>query len=301
MDVHSKRFYHYHSWNDFVLLFYLSDMILSLDVNPCEIDTFLSFPFGNKDKVFDPGILIIDGIFSFTRKAPLLLIDNFMIDKCHILSEISLMIESSVVCKIPDKYFGALPRSRVERCSEVVYLASVGFTDLRLDSLFRGLCTENPIHHIKHFLSIVDHIQANGATRDASRLRFFHFTLKGKAKEWLDKIPPGTITSWEQIVSKFLDKLFPPKRIARIRDKILWFCQSDNESIKDAWKRFQDMLHQAFHHGIKKWLLVQLFYDNIIPKDKEKLNQFTQFRFSSLNEDEGWDRIEELIQYQDDI
>ncbi|GJR46787.1 reverse transcriptase domain-containing protein [Tanacetum coccineum] len=145
-----------------------------------------------------------------------------------------------------------------------------------------GLYIENPIHHIKHFLSVVDHIKADGATRDASRLCFFHFTLKGKAKEWLDKIPPGTITSWEQIVSKFLDKFFPPECTARIRDKILQFRQSDNESIKDAWKCFQDLLHQAPHHGIKKWLLVQLFYDNMIPKDKEKLNQFTQFRFSSL-------------------
>ncbi|GKD75760.1 hypothetical protein Tco_1334042 [Tanacetum coccineum] len=72
---------------------------------------------------------------------------------------------------------------------------------------FQGLCTENPIHHIKHFLSIVDHVQADGATMDASRLRFFHFTLKGKAKEWLDKMPPRTITSWEQIVSKFLGRL----------------------------------------------------------------------------------------------
>ncbi|GKD51060.1 zinc finger, CCHC-type containing protein [Tanacetum coccineum] len=140
-----------------------------------------------------------------------------------------------------------------------------------------ALCTENPIHHIKHFLSIVHHIQADRATRDASRLHFFHFTLKGKAKEWLEKLPPGTITSWEQIVSKFLDKLFPAERTARIRDKILQFYQFDNKSIKGAWKRFQDLLHQAPPHGIKKWLL-----------------------FSSLNKDEGWDRIEELIQYQDD-
>ncbi|GJR66972.1 hypothetical protein Tco_0013037 [Tanacetum coccineum] len=71
---------------------------------------------------------------------------------------------------------------------------------------FQGLCTKNPIHHIKYFLSVVDHIQADGATRDASRLCFFHFTLKGKAKEWLDKIPPGIITSWEQIVSNSLNK-----------------------------------------------------------------------------------------------
>ncbi|GJY19961.1 hypothetical protein Tco_0392527 [Tanacetum coccineum] len=60
---------------------------------------------------------------------------------------------------------------------------------------FQGLCTKNTIHHIKHFLSIVDHLQADEATKDASRLCFFHFSLKGKAKEWLDKISPETITS----------------------------------------------------------------------------------------------------------
>ncbi|GKA97327.1 DNA-directed DNA polymerase [Tanacetum coccineum] len=53
-----------------------------------------------------------------------------------------------------------------------------------------------------------------------------------------------------------------------------------------------DLLQQAPDHGIKRWLLVQLFYDNMASKDKRKLDQFTQFRFSSLNEDEGWNRIE---------
>ncbi|GKC40208.1 hypothetical protein Tco_1052592 [Tanacetum coccineum] len=54
---------------------------------------------------------------------------------------------------------------------------------------FQGLKTEDPLRHVKHYLSIVDNIQADEATRDISRLRFFHFYLKGKAAEWLDIIP----------------------------------------------------------------------------------------------------------------
>ncbi|GJY29309.1 hypothetical protein Tco_0405076 [Tanacetum coccineum] len=60
---------------------------------------------------------------------------------------------------------------------------------------FQGLKSKNSIHHVKHFISFVDHIQADGATRDASRLCFFHFTLKGEAKKWLDSIPPSQITT----------------------------------------------------------------------------------------------------------
>nr|GEV43097.1 reverse transcriptase domain-containing protein [Tanacetum cinerariifolium]GEV47656.1 reverse transcriptase domain-containing protein [Tanacetum cinerariifolium] len=55
------------------------------------------------------------------------------------------------------------------------------------------------------------------------------------------------------------------------------------------------------HHGIKKWLLVQLFYDNMIPQDKGKFSRFVKFKFTSLHEDEGWDRIEEFVQYQEDM
>ncbi|GKF04417.1 hypothetical protein Tco_0035085 [Tanacetum coccineum] len=98
--VQSKRF-HIFSLDDFPTISFVSDSLLLTD--PSEIDTFLSFPSGNEDKVFNPGILIIDGVFSFTRKTTHLLIDNFMIDKCHIFSKISLITESSVSFHPKDK------------------------------------------------------------------------------------------------------------------------------------------------------------------------------------------------------
>ncbi|GJS14727.1 DNA-directed DNA polymerase [Tanacetum coccineum] len=60
---------------------------------------------------------------------------------------------------------------------------------------FLRLRTEDPLCHVKHYLSIVDNIHADRATRDTSRLRFFHFSLKGKATEWLDRIPPTQVTT----------------------------------------------------------------------------------------------------------
>ncbi|GJY71615.1 reverse transcriptase domain-containing protein [Tanacetum coccineum] len=64
--------------------------------DPSEIVTFLSFPSRNEDKVFDPEILLIDGVLSFTRKSPHLFKDIFKIDKRHSLSEISSKTESSI-------------------------------------------------------------------------------------------------------------------------------------------------------------------------------------------------------------
>ncbi|GJX36151.1 hypothetical protein Tco_0247708 [Tanacetum coccineum] len=97
---HSKRF-SILLMDDFSSILFVGDFVILTD--PSKIKTFLSFPSENEDKVFDPGILIIDGIFSFTRKSPHLLIDNIMIDNCHILSEISLKIVSSICFHPKDK------------------------------------------------------------------------------------------------------------------------------------------------------------------------------------------------------
>ncbi|GJT10174.1 zinc finger, CCHC-type containing protein [Tanacetum coccineum] len=166
---------------------------------------------------------------------------------------------------------------------------------------FQGLKSKNPIHHIKHYLSIVDNIRADDVTRDTSRLPFFHFSLKGKAKEWLNKIPPTQITTWYQLVARFLDYFFLVGHTSFLRDMILRFKQGSNKPIKSAWIRFQDLIKQVPHHRIQKWFLVQIFHDNISQKDQGKLDQFAHFCFSSLIGEEGWNRIEEYVQYQDDL
>ncbi|GJY54458.1 retrovirus-related pol polyprotein from transposon TNT 1-94 [Tanacetum coccineum] len=67
----------------------------------------------------------------------------------------------------------------------------------------------------------------------------------------------------------------------------------------DTLIRFQDLIQQAPHHGVNKWLLVQIFYDNISPDDRNGIDHFAQYRFSQLNKDERWNRIEEYVHYQD--
>ncbi|GKE00364.1 hypothetical protein Tco_1388347 [Tanacetum coccineum] len=62
-----------------------------------------SFELGDQNVVFDLGIFFINGVFSFKRKTPHLLSNNFMFDKCHILREILLMVESSVSFHPKDK------------------------------------------------------------------------------------------------------------------------------------------------------------------------------------------------------
>ncbi|GJV10029.1 hypothetical protein Tco_1351570 [Tanacetum coccineum] len=69
---------------------------------------------------------------------------------------------------------------------------------------FYGLRSEDPIQHLKDFLIIVDSIDLNGDTRNTNRLRLFHFSLHDQAINWLDRLPAGSIWTWDDLTTRFL-------------------------------------------------------------------------------------------------
>ena len=96
-------------------------------------------------------------------------------------------------------------------------------------------------------------IKINGATNDAIRLRLFQFSLKDKAKAWLKSLPYGTLITWDMLAKKFLEKYFPLTKLAKIRNDIISFAQSEGKSFYDAWDRYKDLLAS---HGIPHWIQI---------------------------------------------
>ena len=56
---------------------------------------------------------------------------------------------------------------------------------------FHGLPSEDPNLHIAYFLDICDMFIVNDVLDDAIRLRLFSFSLKDRAREWLNSLPAG--------------------------------------------------------------------------------------------------------------
>jgi hypothetical protein len=88
---------------------------------------------------------------------------------------------------------------------------------------FHGLRSEDPNQHLKDFLKIVDSIDLDVATRETTRLRLFQFSLRDQASQWLERLPAGSITSWDDLTSRFLAQFFPPGRTTKLRNDILMF------------------------------------------------------------------------------
>ncbi|GKF51938.1 zinc finger, CCHC-type containing protein [Tanacetum coccineum] len=94
---------------------------------------------------------------------------------------------------------------------------------------FHGLRSEDPNQHLKDFLT---------------------------SSNWLERLPAGSITTWEDLTTRFLAQFFPPGRTAKLRNDILMFQQHHEESLSEAWTRFKDLLQKVPHHGIDLWLKV---------------------------------------------
>ena len=60
--------------------------------------------------------------------------------------------------------------------------------------------------------------RVNGVPNDAIRLRLFPFSLKDRAKEWLNSLPSGSISDWATLAQKFLAKYFPLAKTVKLRN-----------------------------------------------------------------------------------
>ncbi|GJT24864.1 MAK10-like protein [Tanacetum coccineum] len=86
---------------------------------------------------------------------------------------------------------------------------------------FHGLRSEDPNQHLKDFLKLVDSLDLDGENRERTRLRLFQFSLRDQASNWLERLPAGSISTWEDLTTRFLAQFFPPGRTAKLRNDIL--------------------------------------------------------------------------------
>nr|GEV11151.1 RNA-directed DNA polymerase, eukaryota, reverse transcriptase zinc-binding domain protein [Tanacetum cinerariifolium] len=97
---------------------------------------------------------------------------------------------------------------------------------------FHGLQSEDPNQHLKDFLKLVDSLDLDGESRERTR----------------------SITTWEDLTTRFLAQFFPPGRTVKLRYDILMFQQHHRESLSEAWTPFKDLLQKVPHQGIDHWL-----------------------------------------------
>ncbi|GKD84846.1 hypothetical protein Tco_1356000 [Tanacetum coccineum] len=61
---------------------------------------------------------------------------------------------------------------------------------------FHRIWSEDPNQLLKDFLKLVDSLDLDGENKERTRLRLCQFSLRDQARNWLERLLAGSITTW---------------------------------------------------------------------------------------------------------
>nr|GFA91762.1 reverse transcriptase domain-containing protein [Tanacetum cinerariifolium] len=172
-------------------------------------------------------------------------------------------------------------RAPTEGCAEAIVVPPIlaeqfepkhSLINMMTSEQFFGLEKDNPHDHVRWFNKITFTIKYKDVPNLVIKLILFSFSIVGAARRWLKKEPPRSITTWDDLVSKFINEFFPPSRTTNLRNEISNFQQKFNESFHEAWERYKDLLRACPHHGFTKLHKLDTFYNALNPADQDSLN-----------------------------
>ncbi|CAA0819097.1 Unknown protein, partial [Striga hermonthica] len=105
---------------------------------------------------------------------------------------------------------------------------------------FHGLPNEDPLHFMREFYNVLQTFPLHGLNEDQLKMRCFPETLKDRVKAWLMTLDPNSLTTWEQVYTKFIGRYY-----------------------SQVWERFKDLQRQCPHYNLPPALLMNGFYDSL--------------------------------------
>ncbi|GKE74011.1 reverse transcriptase domain-containing protein [Tanacetum coccineum] len=130
-----------------------------------------------------------------------------------------------------------------------------GLLNLVTSKQFYRFEKEDPHTHIRWFNKITSTIKYKDVPNFSIKLMLFPFYIEGAARIWLEKEPPRSILTWEDLVSKFINQFFPPSKTTNLQNEITNFQQKFEETFSEAWDRFKDLLRACPHHGFTEFIM----------------------------------------------
>ncbi|GJU84722.1 retrovirus-related pol polyprotein from transposon TNT 1-94 [Tanacetum coccineum] len=175
---------------------------------------------------------VIDGNWCMTRSSTKELLTPFENPERHIEEEVTKIMAKKMeqyMSKTRREYRSGVARPKIDANAQLE-LKGQFLKELR-DNTFSDSKHEDANEHIEKVLEIVDLFHIPNITQDQVMLHAFPVSLTGAASRWLRNEPAGSITTWEVLKKKFLNKFGPPARTAKKMEEINNFQQEPDEII----------------------------------------------------------------------
>ncbi|XP_075486237.1 uncharacterized protein LOC142525833 [Primulina tabacum] len=159
---------------------------------------------------------------------------------------------------------------------------------------FAGTATSDPHVHLRTFMEIIDTVKINNVHDDIIRLCLFPFSLRDQARGRLQSLPLGSITTWQELATKFFSKYFSPVKYAQLKIEISTFRQTDFEQLYEAWERYKELLRRCSNHGFEDWVQIELFYNGLNGQTQTTMDAATGGTIFSKSPAQAYDLLEQM-------
>ena len=136
----------------------------------------------------------------------------------------------------------------------------------------------NPQHHFDHFNDLMElHLVS-----ELAKCKVFAVTLTRGAKKWFRSSPAGSISSWQQLSTFFLQHFQATRKIAILLVHLRNVKQKKGETLKSYINCFNDMSNfetqspdaRILAHLTNGVLLETLFWDELQQKECQNVDEF---------------------------
>ncbi|KAK2410681.1 hypothetical protein QL285_046032 [Trifolium repens] len=162
------------------------------------------------------------------------------------------------------------------------------------ENQFDGSAIRDPWAHLENFYETCNMCRPDGFTDSQIKLRLFGFTLIGRAKDWLQCIPSGTITTWKELEDKFLERFFTTDQFLARRADITGFEQGETESLYEAYERFKMLLRKCPNHCLDNMEQMQIFIRGLRMQSRMLIDASAGGTIKNKNEDEVRQLVENM-------
>ncbi|GAU44803.1 hypothetical protein TSUD_291960 [Trifolium subterraneum] len=166
------------------------------------------------------------------------------------------------------------------------------------ENQFSGGESKCPNFHLSRFYEACGYTDPTGVSESNKKLRLFPFSLIGRAKDWIDMLPPNTIATWDELELKFRERYFPFHKFLERRNDITNFEQGDSESLYDAWERFKLCLKKCPKHGIDNHAQMQNFTQGLRPRTRILLDASAGGSLKNKDESQARELVEAMAQIE---
>ncbi|GJZ14740.1 reverse transcriptase domain-containing protein [Tanacetum coccineum] len=189
------------------------------------------------------------------------------------------IVEQNVVPMADNRTMAQMLQAPIEGYEDAIVVPPINANNFELKQPLINLVQSNkftgrqdPHNHLRFFNKVTSTFRHPEVPNTSVKLLLFPFSLDGEAQDWLDKEPPRSILTWDDLVSKFINQYFPPSKTTYYRNEIITFYQKPNEAFNEAWERFKGLLRQCPHHGFSELHQLDTFYNSLNSNDQDALD-----------------------------